>query len=177
MKNFELFVVETVVKSADKTSSSFALETWPEHDQELDAYFEPFGTNTLLMTMGLTAIFQRRGWPWAIVGLDRNYQLAGHAVSTRKDSDVIRFGSFSLLHAHLAEKVGPPPLSWVLFKSKDVAREYRNISPLYRACWDCLSGLPEETRWLSLAEPLPETWARTAAVDDDALFMRHSIAT
>lgn len=147
-----------------------------EAEKALDQVTKPFGISADGWLNLLGQIFTGTNQiPWALIALDREYNLAGHLKSIKGLSRDMIFTAYSLSHLRQGEPV-KPRFSMLIAFNKEIIGRVAAASPLLASAWDVLNDKAEDKRWLCVSDPLPEAWAHQAeAVDDDVLaeFERH----
>ncbi len=144
----------------------------PEGEEAIDRLLEPWGNVAFnfLMNLGLTC--QQMGrWPWAIVLFEKEYQLAGHAVSLRKCREDFGFSSYSSEMDYTLSEAGVPRLSFFIVFNRDAFKAAAGESPLFLKAWDLLEGKSESLHWIGIADPPPQEWVVEASARDAQLFV------
>ena len=70
---------------------------------------------------------------------------------------------------------GPPPVSFLYFRSRSRLEKLARSSPLFRACWHSLQDKPGDRSWLVFPPPLPADWAEKAEEQDARLYYTHYV--
>lgn len=110
--------------------------------------------------------------PWAIACLDREYEIAGHVVSSRPPDARISFTSYKTQPRPLPDNyypgVGP-----LVFYNKAGLEKAANNSPLFASAWTLLKQCSENKRWLVVLDPLPEEWLSNVLPGDHASWLEY----
>ena len=118
----EIYLLRTVTRSADGTVARLDLETvGTKADELLDPLLDPYERNTWGVFNSLNITFRELDfWPWAIIALDREYELAGHVCACRRSPEDVKFTGYSVGAPNSNEDVDPMPVSMLFFHSKEV---------------------------------------------------------
>ena len=115
--------------------------------------------------------------PWAIIAFEEEYQLAGHLLSIRQTIGDVGGSCYSSREDYDPERDGPPPLSIILVRTKEILGELAQKSPLLAPAWEALKDKPQEGHWLCISDPPPADWVESMAETDTDLFWEHVAPT
>ena len=142
---FEIYLLRTETRTTDGTTSRLDLETMSTETNEfLDRLLEPYKRNSSEVFLKLNMTFRELNfWPWAIIALQREYELAGHVCACRRGREDVKFTAYSVG----AQDAQPMPVSMLFFRSKEVMSTLATRSPLFLSCWSALSDKPQDSNW------------------------------
>jgi len=96
--------------------------------------------------------------PWAIIFLDREYQLAGHFMELKEGSIDLKFTWYSVGSADLSNHLDRR-ISVIFVMNKSALMFFGEKSQLLSGAFDLLKDKTENKHWLCIPEPLPQDWA------------------
>ena len=109
------------------------------------------------------------GIPWAMIALDREYNLAGHFCSIRVDKTKMPFTCYS---SQPGKRLDYPPISFILIFQKDALEETAAKSVFLKSAWEMLKDKDETRHWLCFMDPPPVEWVRQHEKNDKELYVR-----
>lgn len=130
-------------------------------EERLNEFLSAFGRDTWDFFGNLTLSYTRAGMqpPWAIIFLNRDHRIFGHLSSVRQNRSDFVFSSLSLRGENYSvEESGPPPVSFIAVRSKDVLEKLAPSSPIFSSAWQLLANGSKLNHWFCIADPLPEEW-------------------
>jgi len=169
---FEIVVIDMSVKPADGTSSQTFIDVHPDGIDAVDDFLGRFGRNTFDFFGSVATTCEENGhWPWAFVCFEKEFRLAGHLISLRRNRWDFSFSAYSIKPGESC--IGEnrvPPVGFILVYSKKALEYYAEQSPLFKNAWDQLAEYREDRRWICFPESPSDEWVEMASRDDDQLF-------
>lgn len=168
---FEIHLLQEKIYDLNGTRARLVMETTPEGNEFLDNLLRPYDRTSFGLFTDINTNFRGANyWPWAMIVLEREFQLAGHVSMIRKNMLDVLLSGYSIHPGYSVALNGAPPMSMLFFRNKSVASSLASKSPLFSACWSVVADKPENKNWLCSPDPLPEEWVREAAKGDAVLF-------
>jgi hypothetical protein len=122
------------------------------YDQEAGWYFDKLN-------------YGRGPAPWAIVCLDREYEIAGHIAEARTPDAGVAFTPYTYPKPPLPTDFVPKVGALVL-ASKSGLRSVADRSPVFADAWQALETCSEDRRWLAVLDRLDEDWLQEVIPGD-----------
>jgi hypothetical protein len=173
MRCFELLIAEPLVSNGGPfvPMNQLTYGMPEEAERLLEPILEPYGQHPFWFFDKLND--GRPPAPWALACLDREYELAGHVVTTRPANAGIRFAAYKptpkqALHDFV------PGVGVLVFHSKVGLERASNASPIFGSAWETLRECSEERRWLALLDPPNPEWLRGVLPIDRELWEARS---
>ncbi|MDG2223152.1 MAG: hypothetical protein P8L85_17355 [Rubripirellula sp.] len=172
MSYFELRIAEAVVTDGNTTALNKRLVyAIPDAAERLlQPILEPYGQDPYWYFDKLET--GTAPAPWAIACFDREYDLAGHVVTTRPAGADIRFAAYQPSPKRPTSDF-IPGLGALIFFSKTGLREAAATSPLFATAWESLQDCSAHQNWLTLLPPLSDPWLSKALRIDHRLWNEH----
>ncbi len=175
-KCYEFFILQSITRQADGKISSTRLfmEIHPDAEEIIDRFLEKHNSTAWEFFGNLDVPCRQQGiWPWAIVLFDKEFRLAGHAASVRKNRGDFSFTAYSMKSgASMVEQGVAPPLSVILINNKKALEHAAIQSKLFSAAWEQLAEQSENQHWVCIADSPSEEWLQQISQNDDQLFMK-----
>lgn len=153
-------------------------DTWSlfpgEAEEAIDRILEPYGSNSTRFVISFNATVQDLCWrPWALILFDREYPLAGHLVTIRRDRRSILFAPYSEVPQPKPEGF-IPAVGYVLVKTPGVLAEAAaSGSPMFAEACSLLKSKPDDRHWICLPDPLPPEWVQQTSLNDDDRYAQY----
>lgn len=110
--------------------------------------------------------------PWAVVCLDREYEMAGHLMAARGDDRCFTFSAFSIFPGpYDVQARGAPPVDILLIHDPGQFQTIKDSSPVLKAAWDPLGQWDGSRSVMCFLPALDPDWADEVSVGDDELFL------
>jgi hypothetical protein len=141
----------------------------PDAVEAFDDVLAPFDTDTDTWLAAEFVTRRRRELPppVAVIAFQKEYRLAGHFVTIRTDRRALPFTTYSL---RPGERPRYPLISLIYAFDWRELEATASKSPFLKGAWEALSQCDSRTRWLCIADPLPQDWVATVSVDDEAVY-------
>ena len=177
MKQFNPFYEVLVLSEGEGEDQRISSRLSPAGEARLTAVLKPHQLHPVRFLYHITSsIYRENIKPWCIVVFKKEYHLAGHIYSKRRDQKNPLFTSYTLLRdwgGDIEKK--PPDCSALFYYTKGAAKEMSRRSPLFQSCWPTMQFLPEGRVWLIFPPSLNEDWVKETEKGDAALFYAHYV--
>jgi len=142
------------------TDFSSSLEVNPAASSVLDPILAPFGLNTGSWFMRLSNTFKLMGHcPWAVIAFDREYPIGAYFCKVRGDRQSLNFSTYT--GGKDLGVASMPPLSYIVAWDKPALQSAAEKAPqLLGSAWSTLVDQPVSRRWLSISDPLSNSWVK-----------------
>lgn len=155
MAIFQIGVSLIEVATANGQRTRLAYDLSEGAQQALTRTLKPNGRHADFFLDQLN--FGRPPVPWAIVCLDREYQLAGHVASSRPPAAGIAFTPYRQPPVSIPADFYPG-VGAIVLASRVGLESARTLSPLFAAAWAELLNCDANRHWLLLLDPPSESW-------------------
>lgn len=158
MRVFEILIAESAVS---REGGPFVVDEkvvfWlPDEAEEiLEPILAPYGQNPGWFFDKIN--FGPRPAPWALVCLDREYDIAGHVATSRLPNAGIGFSPYNQVPKDQPDDF-VPGVGVVTFESRPGLECSVGNSPVFEAAWGALRERSLERRWLVILDPLSPEW-------------------
>lgn len=159
-------------ENAEDNNSELVIKAAEESNKVIDDLLSPWNMSTKKFLNSLSISCRRQNiWPWAIALFEKEFDLAGHVVSTRKQKKDFAFGSYSLESGQYSVNDGVPPFSFLLISEKGVLADAAKKSLLFEQAWNLLKDKDEGLNWICIPSTPPDEWVKKESKGNDKRFM------
>lgn len=124
--------------------------------EELGKRSEPYGVSRWDVLDPISSACRQQGWwPWAILFLDTEYDIADDLRAARKDRQSIAISAYSLARGGIINPDAPPAsILWI--RGKENLEEASEKEEVFAKSWKLLEDKPANQRWIVLLDALSE---------------------